>query len=284
VDTSQLIADAAFADLNGCSGHRITQSGPCSIRNGQKSINLQLSLELPPERGRLMAFRIEKRAESEGKKRERTHMSEFSCMRCIAAAAVAASALTTAASADLVAIAGDSANSAEGLGDFVGSVEYTSIGGDAGTLIISLTNTSDPANGGFITGFLFNIDSTDPGVIAELVSGDYPFDQCDGNGLNGQPFGNPYDAGAALGGNFEGGGNPSNGIGVGDTGTFTFAIIADDAGSLSGNDFLNGPYEFDFIVRFRGFEDGGSDKVPVPAPGALALLALAGLTAGRRRR
>jgi MYXO-CTERM domain-containing protein len=48
-------------------------------------------------------------------------------------------------------------------------------------------------------------------------------------------------------------------------------------------DLISDPYAF--VVRFRGMENGGSDKVPanqLPAPGAAALLGLAGLLVRRR--
>ena len=41
-----------------------------------------------------------------------------------------------------------------GLGTYTGTIDYDG----AGLLSISLTNTSPAANGGYITGFLFNID------------------------------------------------------------------------------------------------------------------------------
>ena len=49
-----------------------------------------------------------------------------------------------------------------------------------------------------------------------------------------------------------------------------------------------GPYEFDFIVRFKGFLDGGSDKVPaavvpLPVPVAIGALGLLGVVLGRKR-
>lgn len=199
-------------------------------------------------------------------------------------AAMAVAAASGAVSADIVNIQSDSANSTEGLGTFTGSVEYNFVADSSGILTITLNNTSNVDNGGFITGFLFNMDSAD--AVATLTSGTHPFDQATGNGLNGQPFGDPFDAGAAIGGKFEGGGNPNDGVAVGDTGIFTFDITASDAAGLSAWSFLTGPYDFNFIVRFRGFEDGGSDKVPaVPTPGALALLGTAGvLVSGRRRR
>lgn len=198
-----------------------------------------------------------------------------------AAAVVAAGA--SFASADVVNIFGDTGNSTENLGNFEGFVQYDFLGGSSGLLTISLTNTSDLDNGGFITAFLFNMDSSD--AVASLSSATYDFDQATGNGLNGSPFGDPYDAGAGINGSFEGGGNPNQGIAIGDTGLFTFDISASDASSLSALSFMTGAYDFNFLVRFRGFEDGGSDKVPAaPAPGALALLGAAGLVAGGRRR
>ena len=83
----------------------------------------------------------------------------------------------------------------------------------------------------------------------------------------------------ALGGNWDGGGKSSYGIAVNQTETFSFQLFGTDLSGLDeqsffdqisvkkqGNDFV----EFDggefFVARFRGFEDGGSDKVPDPPP------------------
>jgi MYXO-CTERM domain-containing protein len=62
-----------------------------------------------------------------------------------------------------------------------------------------------------------------------------------------------------------------------------------NASALTSDSFVSGgsvtdPYAF--IVRFRGMDDGGSDKVPanqLPSPGAMALLGLSGLMTRRRR-
>ena len=187
------------------------------------------------------------------------------------------------APADIIAIAGDTANSTEGLGDFTGFLSYEFIIGEAGVLTVELTNTTPGNNRGWITGFIFNIDSGDPDASARFEKGTHPF--LDAPGQNGNPFGNPFLGGAALGGNWIDGGIPEDGIAMGDTGIFTFEIEATDAVSLTAVSFLGGPYEFNFIVRLRGFIDGASDKVPaVPAPGALALLGLGALAQRRRRR
>lgn len=206
--------------------------------------------------------------------------------------AIAAAAFVTGAveGASILNIASDNANSAEGLGSFTGTIQYTTDSpfSTTGTLMISLTNTSDASNGGYITGFLFNIASQDNNASATLSNTPEPthaFQNCSGNGLNGQPFGNPFDAGAALGGMYLGGGNPNGGIAVGATGTFYFTVSASDAGILTAESFVTGGgYAFDFIVRFRGFENGGSDKVPVnytvvplPAPVAMGLAGIAGV-------
>lgn len=187
-----------------------------------------------------------------------------------------------AASASLINITSDPSNSTENLGTFTGSIDYTP-GVAFGALVITLTNTSPDANGGLITGFLFNINSIDVAASASLINGSHPF--LNTGPASGAPFGS-YDAGAALGADFLGGGSPNSGIAVGATGVFTFLVAASDALALDSSSFLSGPNTFDFIVRFRGFANGGSDKVPaavIPAPSALALLALGGLIRRRRR-
>lgn len=209
--------------------------------------------------------------------------------RCaLAAIALAVLGFSGTASADFINIQSVPEASSSNLGTFVGSIDYAfdPIDND-GRLIITLTNTSPAANGGFITGFVFNIDSADSDASATLVSAT-PNTFLDAPNQNGQPFGNPYDAGAALGGMFQGGPNPQDGLGVGETGTFEFEVNASDAATLTAIDFINGPYEYDFLVRFRGFDDGGSDRVPaeegqIPGPSAL-LAACFGVLLFRSRR
>jgi len=218
--------------------------------------------------------------------------------RAAAAAIAIIVGMTIAASvaADSVNIFGDSSTASEGVGRFEGVLTYAyDASRGVGTLTVELTNTSSRSNGGKITGFVFNINSTDSNTSAQLTSGTHnAFSQATGNGLRagGSGFGGNqrYDAGAAIGGRFNGGGSPRGGIAVGRTGSFTFTISGSDASTLSARDFIEGgPFDFDFAVRFRGFRDGRSDKVggmvmiPLPAPLGLALAGIPVLFLARRQ-
>lgn len=201
----------------------------------------------------------------------------------IRAAFAAVGAVTAFAHADIVNFSGSVGDSTGQTGaTYSGTIDYTFDGGSAGSLVITLSNDTPQNVGGFLTGFVFNIDSTDPAAAASLTSAGNP-NFLDTGSENAAPFG-LFDAGAALGADWTGGGQPSGGIAVGGAAAFSFDITASDASNLSASSFLNGPNDFDFVVRFRGLTGGGSDKVPVPAPAATALLALAGAFATRRSR
>jgi hypothetical protein len=160
-------------------------------------------------------------------------------------------------------------------GSFTGTITYTyhEASGDA-ILEVVLTNTSSAVNGGYLTAFAYNnvggniasVKFTDP--YFELLGAPH-FD----NNLNGMPLGY-FDIGAGLGASWQDGGEPWQGIGVGATETFTFQLSGVNLNTVDEKAFLNelseGGGHF-FAARFRGFENGESDKVPAGNPVPLTL-------------
>lgn len=162
-----------------------------------------------------------------------------------------------------------------------GSMSYSFVSGNLGKLTISLTNTSPASNGGYLTGLAFNIVSADANATASLFSGTNAAFVGMTN-VNTAPFGT-FDAGAALGGSWTGGGSPAAGIAVGSSATFVFNITASDASSRHATDFIGSGGE-ELALRYRGFADGGSDKLQVPGAGPVGLASAGALVASRRRR
>jgi hypothetical protein len=110
--------------------------------------------------------------------------------------------------------------------------------------------------------------------------------------VSASPFPN-FDFGAAVGGNWLGGGSPNSGIAAGASGALSFNVSGDDSllASLTDASFFDTTNGYGFAARFRGFEDGGSDKVPgellvAPLPQTLGLAAasIGGLAFLRRRK
>lgn len=186
-------------------------------------------------------------------------------------AVVAALAATSTLCAAPINIAGNGS-----LGDFTGTFDYVAGSPTSGTVTVTLTNAATTLPGGKITGFVFNIPSgatvtavsynaAGPNGTAMTLVGNPAFN----NGAPGNPFGD-FDLGAALGGNFMGGGSPNPGLAIGQTGTYTFALTGTGLDTLTPASFFGpgsqssspgGPGARNFLVRFRGFDNGGSEKV-----------------------
>lgn len=212
--------------------------------------------------------------------------SRHSAAVAIATAAVAASSVGAA----VVPITSNAALSTSNLGAFTGTLDYVFLGGTTGQLDVTLTNTTPVAVGGYLTAFMFRPPPELGAFVSALTASTFVGMTDIPAGESGSPFAGSWIGGAGVDGTWLAGGAPSQGIGVGQTGAFSFTITGANASMLTSDSFVSGSVVSDpyaFVVRFRGMADGGSDKVPanqLPAPGAIALLGLTGAVARRRRR
>lgn len=190
-------------------------------------------------------------------------------------------ALFTLAGADVAHASIIPLNGGGAFGTYSGSVGYSPLSATTGTLTLSLTNTSPVPNGGFLTGVVVELPGSLAGTLASTTDTDF----IGGSSVSAAPYGT-YDLAAATSGNWEGGGPPSRGIAIGDSLTLVWNIFGSGAGAFDVTDLnLTASGQPSIVVRFRGFENGESDKVPaVPAPGAMALAGIASALIGRRRR
>jgi hypothetical protein len=205
---------------------------------------------------------------------------------CLLAAVAAGSASATISSSAHYAPCGSS-EGANSKGIFDSLVTYTYSGsGTSASVTVLLTNTTLPANGGLITGLALNPDPLATGLVFNSCT-NAAFIDC-GTPVSAAPFGS-FVVGAALGGNWLGGGSPNAGIAVGGSATFTFTISGSAAllGAMTAEDVFNDENDRAMVVRFRGGVGGWSDKVlgcAMPAPGMAAFLGVGGLVGARRRR
>eukprot|EP00767_Chilomastix_cuspidata_P007780 gnl/Chilomastix_cuspidata/8608.p1 GENE.gnl/Chilomastix_cuspidata/8608~~gnl/Chilomastix_cuspidata/8608.p1 ORF type:complete len:230 (+),score=10.28 gnl/Chilomastix_cuspidata/8608:134-823(+) len=194
--------------------------------------------------------------------------------------------------------------STENLGDFSGSLTYLSKDDTSAELHIAITNTSPSDNGGYITGIAFNNpQNLIKGVsLSEIKDFDLITNITINNAISCSPFGY-FDIGASSESkktDWLGSGNPKKGIEVGSTAEFVFELSAQSGlMSIDEKSFFNELSEnvkddksAFFAVRFRGFDDGGSDKVycvdgalPVPEPSSMILLGIGFLSVflGKRK-
>jgi len=163
------------------------------------------------------------------------------------------------------------------LGHFDGSFTYTPSSSSSATLEIVLNNTTQLSVGGYLTAFVFNNPDhkiTDAALSSSNTNFKVLGDPSYNGGISAPPFGN-FDLGASTSGQFLGGGSPNGGIPAGGSATFTFSLTGSGLDALTTASFLaalSSPESQDlapafFVARFRGFPNGGSDKVPGQSSG-----------------
>jgi hypothetical protein len=162
-------------------------------------------------------------------------------------------------------------------GHYTGTFSYNAATETTATVTVKLNNISPQINGGYLTGFVFNnpsnyisgVSLSSSNTSFELLGeAPAPKGKKDNgvsfqNTISAAPYGN-FDIGAALGGDFLGGGSPNNGIPVGGTATFTFNLIGTNLSTLNENSFFSeySSNNIASLTRFKGFANGQSDKVP----------------------
>lgn len=202
-----------------------------------------------------------------------------------------AATVTGSLAADVILVTTDNAMSSNSTsyGIASGSLSWMSVGGGNYSLTLTLTNESTV--GGFLTAIAFDAPSS-------AGSSGFVFENAPGSGLsnawdnlssvNTAPFGS-RDYGASVTNQWLGGGAPTSGLAAGDTGIWTWSgFVGND--HLTGADFIA---DQNFLLRFRGFDNGASDKVPlrmlppddvVPGIAGIPVLLGVGLIGRRRRR
>lgn len=199
------------------------------------------------------------------------------------AVAIAAASAVTALEAGVIDIVSDNQNSSNGpagsYGGFVGTLEYDWVDAGDSLLTITLENTSQ--FDGRLVALAFNDD----------MATDWTFDSSSSSGLSTDwaglagpistsPFGE-REFGASASSSWLGGGSPMGGLAAGDSGTWVFRSA--EATDRSALEFFT---QSALVIRFRGFSNGASDKLPsttVPGPSAMAVLGVIGLARRRRR-
>ena len=127
------------------------------------------------------------------------------------------------------------------------------------TLDFLVKNTSSSSVGGYLTGIVLKEVSGATYVSGSYLTNNSHFSLV--TNASASPFGT-FPVGAALGGNWLGGGSPNNGIAAnGGTGDFkfTFSYTGTAPTETDWKNILNGN---GFVARFKGLTNGGSNKVP----------------------
>lgn len=225
--------------------------------------------------------------------RDKPHMKTTARSRLVSIVVLMlAGTMSTVAIADMILITSNNAASSNqtSYGGFFGSLQYDFLGNDSALMTLTLTNTSQ--FDGKLVALAFDAAADTSGwTFSPAMSSGLSSAWSDIAGsINTAPFG-MRSFGASNTSSWVGGGSPNTGLHVGDTGVWIFEGMGAD--SVSAADFLSPNGGYNLMIRFRGFSNGASDKLPampdepppvVPGFVGLPLIALAGLRRRRRRR
>lgn len=200
--------------------------------------------------------------------------------------------LATVATADTIQLVSNNAASSNSTsyGGFTGSLQYDFLGGSAANVILTLTNTAQFDGKLVAIAFDAAADTSGWGFNLAMSSGLSSSWGDIAGSISTAPFGS-RSYGASTSNQWLGGGSPNNGVLTGDTGVWVFEGTG--TASVSAADFLSPNESDNLLVRFRGFSNGASDKLPampgepasvVPGLAGLPVIALAGLMRRRRSR
>jgi hypothetical protein len=183
-----------------------------------------------------------------------------------------------------ITIYGNQAGSINHLANFTATLTYSYKSSTSATLTIQLTNSTTGFTAAYLTGFVFNnpndqitkISLTNPpGYTSISLTFSNGNVKSDSSGDFGK-----FDVGVTVGGSS----NPTAGIAMGNTATFTFTLTGTSLNTLTEQSFVNasssGGSTF-FAAQFSGINPGNkSDNVPgtlnptaTPEPGTMLLLA-----------
>jgi hypothetical protein len=134
--------------------------------------------------------------------------------------------------ADTITIAGNMAASLNGVGNFQGTLSYQDSDAGHATLTVTLTNTTSSSYGGYLTAFALNNPKHDISGITLTGKGNGNFDLIGSASGTISTIFHSFDFGASTSTTWTGSDNPTAGLGVGQQGTFVFALTGNSLDQL----------------------------------------------------
>ena len=186
-------------------------------------------------------------------------------------------------------LSSDTGTSTDSHVHFQGTIVWSYTSGNHAIVTLNLTNNSTQS--WFITGF--GVGLANASINPNMQSSPNHFSELDNDELSFGTYGElDFGSGVSDDDDFD---LSSDGIAIGQSGTWRFKMNASAStlAAVTNSAVYNSSNTWDFVVRFGEESDDDSDDAefasstfvnsPVPSPGALGLIVLAGIISRRRR-